>query len=356
MENIDTSQLTKALHALKVYYSNKENAENDKNGKDLFNDGSHITLHLTLKKMLGQTDFGVKFVDTILRHGYLDAKTLSICLFVKDLDSKNDYKDHDVDKAARYYKDMLKEEKNVVGLDEIIALSQLKREYKTFESRRKLCTAYDLFLVDDRITKLVSGCIGKQFRASKKMPFSIRISRGNINASIEKCLSTARFSFKNLSSRCAIKFGSIHQPLKHLLENFHSVFESIDKKLPGGFNNVRSMNISLDKTPLLPIYVSLESSNLVKILPTFAQNPKPVVDDLNTIDDEEKKVCVFADGRVKVVDSDNLLLQKGGKRKIARVWKKSQTKKRRFHKKSKSLTSSTTPKNEPPTDVKVEDG
>jgi len=356
MDSIDTSQLTKALNALKVY-SDKENSSENSNGKNLFTEGSRqITLHLTLKKLLGTANFGVKFVDTFLPHGFLDAKTISICLFVKDLDTKNDYKDHDVDKTARYFKEMLKEEKGVVGLDEIISLSQLKREYKTFESRRKLCTAYDVFLVDDRITKLVSGCLGKQFRASKKMPISIRISRGNVNAGIEKCLSTARFTFGNLSSRCAVKFGSVNQPLKHLLENFYSLFESIDKKLPGGFANVRSMNISLDKTPLLPIYVSLESANLVKVLPMTEPKPKPVVDDLNTIDDdEEKKVVVFADGRVNVVGSDISLLASGRKRKIAKVWKKVAAKKRRFRPRSKSSRTSMTTKQETPSDVKFED-
>jgi len=352
MENLDTSQLTKALHALKVY-SDKKILENV--GQSFLNDVSTITLHLTLKKLLGQSDFGERFVDTVLPYGFLDGKTVSICLFVKDLDSKKDYKDHDVDKAARHYKELLKQEKNVEGLDEVISLSQLKREYKTYESRRKLCTAYDIFLVDDRITKLVSGCLGKSFRAAKKMPFSIRISRGDINANIEKCLSTARFSFKHLSSRCAVKCGSVNQPLKHLLENFHALFESIEKKLPGGFSNVRSMNISMDKTPMLPIYVSLESSNLVKIMPVSDVQSKPVVDELNTIDDDEKKVCVWADGRVSVVDSDITLLQSGRKRKIPKVWRKAVNKKRRFHKKSKTANAKAATKKEPSTDVKAED-
>lgn len=55
----------------------------------------------------------------LLPHRFLNPKTTSVCLFVKDLDPKHDYKDHDVDKSARYFKQFLKDDKNVSGLDDV---------------------------------------------------------------------------------------------------------------------------------------------------------------------------------------------------------------------------------------------
>ena len=47
-------------------------------------------------------------------------------------------------------------------------MRQLKREYKTYEAKRKLSSAYDIFLVDKRVHSEISRNLGKSFHEKKK--------------------------------------------------------------------------------------------------------------------------------------------------------------------------------------------
>lgn len=53
-------QITKALHALKIY-SEKEEFKKIQNDEKLFTDSQHLTLQFTLKKV--PPNIGLKFVD-----------------------------------------------------------------------------------------------------------------------------------------------------------------------------------------------------------------------------------------------------------------------------------------------------
>ena len=87
-----------------------------------------------------------------------------VCLLVKDL-QKGIKPDHE--KTLEHFKALL-EEKGVQCVSQIIALRELKVEYKTFETKTALCHKFDKFLCDDRIVRLVPKFLGKPFYRRKK--------------------------------------------------------------------------------------------------------------------------------------------------------------------------------------------
>jgi ribosome biogenesis protein UTP30 len=51
---------------------------------------------------------------------------------------------------------------------QVIGVTELRAEYKTYESKRKLCAMYDYFFSDDRIQHMLPKLLGVAFFRSKK--------------------------------------------------------------------------------------------------------------------------------------------------------------------------------------------
>ena len=60
-------------------------------------------------------------------------------------------------------------EKEALGLvNQVIALRELKVEYKAFEAKTSLCHRFDRFLADERIVRLLPKFLGKPFYKRKR--------------------------------------------------------------------------------------------------------------------------------------------------------------------------------------------
>lgn len=169
---LDISQVESAITALgdSALDQKKKSAE----VKSLFEEDDQL-VHLTavLKKIPSHTN-KVTNVRVRLPNPYRDATTMSVCLFVKDL-SKEKW-NFEIDKDAKIFKEELLGDRGVQNITEIISLRQLKREYKTYEAKRKLSSAFDVFISDDRILPMVIRNLGKSFFAKKKLPLPVRIT------------------------------------------------------------------------------------------------------------------------------------------------------------------------------------
>lgn len=87
-----------------------------------------------------------------------------VCLIVKDFE-KGIKADHEP--TVNHFNEMLA----VNGIDDItqvISLRELKVEYKQYEAKTSLCQKFDIFLVDDRILRMVPKLLGKQFYSKKR--------------------------------------------------------------------------------------------------------------------------------------------------------------------------------------------
>lgn len=51
---------------------------------------------------------------------------------------------------------------------QVISVSQLLTDYKTYESRRKLCHSYDVMIADKRLEGQITRWLGKEFILEKK--------------------------------------------------------------------------------------------------------------------------------------------------------------------------------------------
>ena len=87
-----------------------------------------------------------------------------VCLIVKDLE-KGIKVDHEP--TVNHFKDMLSE-KGIDCVTQVISLRELKVEYKPFEAKRSLSQKFDIFLIDDRIIRMVPKFLGKSFYSKKR--------------------------------------------------------------------------------------------------------------------------------------------------------------------------------------------
>ena len=87
-----------------------------------------------------------------------------VCLIVKDLE-KGLKIDHEP--TLNHFNEAL-EEKGVDNITQVISLRELKVEYKQYEAKHSLCQKFDIFLVDERILRLVPKFLGKPFYSKKR--------------------------------------------------------------------------------------------------------------------------------------------------------------------------------------------
>lgn len=232
-------QIEKALNALFEFLKTKK-GETRTFFKD---DGERIRLVVSLKKppSIHRND---KPQWLSLPHPMYSISRSKICLFVKDCRSKT------CNKAKIAFEHMKK-----TYMIKIIGLSKLRKSYESFESKRRLCSSYDLFLSDDRIIPSLPKAIGKGiFNKKKKRPIPVRISNSkNWEQEICKGLS-GTYLFLNRGTCVNVEVGRSNQTLENLVENVISVVEQVADLVPGKWSNVQGLFIRGAQSVALPIY------------------------------------------------------------------------------------------------------
>ena len=163
----------------------------------------------------------------------------------------------------------------------VLGVDKLKKRYKAFEQKRALLAEYDVFLVDDRVIKIVAEFLGKVFYKSKsKRPIPIRLTAGayidksakkdakepqNIVGSpqgvakeVESALSSTYLSMSP-SANTSIKVANLSMTPEQIVENTAAVVSEVVKKHVGqGWRNIRSLHIKGPATKALPIWLAEE--------------------------------------------------------------------------------------------------
>ena len=135
--------------------------------KDLFDEDEEM-LHLQI--VLKRIPLGNRKHNPIrlpLPHPIYNTETTEICMFVKDLQGEGH-------KAAKKRIAMLDKH---AGVSKVIGVSKLRTKYESFEAKRALCKAYDLFVADDRVIPSLPKLIGKDFFKKKKQPVPVDLTR-----------------------------------------------------------------------------------------------------------------------------------------------------------------------------------
>jgi ribosome biogenesis protein UTP30 len=157
----------------------------------------------------------------------------------------------------------------------------LKKRYKSYEQKRALLAEYDVFMVDDRVIKIVAEALGKTFYKNKsKRPIPIRLTAGayvdkgakkdskepqnvvgtpqGVAKEIESALNSTYLSMSP-SANTSIKIGNLSMTPQQIVENTSSVVsEVVNKHVGQGWRNVRSLHVKGPTTKALPIWLADE--------------------------------------------------------------------------------------------------
>ncbi|GMT09253.1 hypothetical protein PFISCL1PPCAC_550 [Pristionchus fissidentatus] len=240
-----------------------------------------------------------------LPHPSIAATSAVFCVIMPDLDVSDKARtDADVEKQAREWEERIQADHGLTraNISKIMTMRQLIRVYHTFADKRKLATAYDVFLVEKRVHKSVQKHLGKEFIKAHKMPYVF--DYGNpMGETLKKAAANTVFDLTANKIRVAVAAGHLSQSHANLVGNVEHVISSVLSACPGGLPNVRSLFVQLSSsTPSLPIYTDDGSSNevVMKKAPAVRPEDKLITDDLSTLP-EGLNVAVSKSGRVRVI-------------------------------------------------------
>ncbi|KAI8618897.1 ribosomal protein L1p/L10e family-domain-containing protein [Chytriomyces sp. MP71] len=167
-------------------------------------------------------------------------ESAEVCLFTKD--------------PQKEFKALL--ESNDITVDKVIGVSKLKANYYSYESKRKLCDSYDLFLTDDRIISLLPPLIGKAFFSKKKQPIPVDLTAKNLKSEIEAA-KNATYLHLNKGLCNAVKIGTTKQTVAQVVDNIIYSVDKIVDKVPSKWSNVQSIQLKLSDSASLPLFNAL---------------------------------------------------------------------------------------------------
>ncbi len=143
----------------------------------------------------------------------------------------------------------------------VVGLSKIKEKHKSFEAKRALRDAHNIFLADDRIVSLLPQFLGKTFYGSKKNPMPISIPKNidkveNFKLEVKKALGS---TYLHLSpGTCtSIKVGVAGQTAEEISENIEVVANRVvDQYVPQKWKGLRSLHIKTSSSVALPLWVT----------------------------------------------------------------------------------------------------
>lgn len=203
------------------------------------------------------------------------ASDVRICIFTKD--------------PQRAYKNLVESDDFPTALrgkvQRVLGVDKLKKRYKAFEQKRALLAEYDVFMVDERVLKIVAQCLGKVFYKSKsKRPIPVNLTAGayvdksakkdakkgekeaegivgtpqGVAKEIESALNSTYLSMSP-SANTSIKVANLSMTPQQIVENTDAVVSQvINKHVAQGWRNVRSLHVKGPATKALPIWLAEE--------------------------------------------------------------------------------------------------
>jgi ribosome biogenesis protein UTP30 len=240
------AQASKAITSLQNYEEKRISAEKPRIsllGEDVDEEGkalASVWLVLGLQKIPEQRH--VKPIKLALPKPWKCAEDelTTVCLITKD--------------PQREYKDLIKP-LGLKSVSKIIGVSKLRTKYKPFETRRQLCNGYDVFLADERILPMLPKILGKTFFDKKKIPIPVNLAkRKDLKQELKDAVECTPLHLG--SGACiSIKIGLANQSPKDLTSNVKSIIEQAVEKIPGKWNNIRSIHMKTAESISLPIYM-----------------------------------------------------------------------------------------------------
>ncbi|KAL0446655.1 UNVERIFIED_CONTAM: Ribosomal L1 domain-containing protein 1 [Sesamum latifolium] len=232
----------KKLHSQSDHdFAQEEEEEEEEDDGDDF-----IYLSVTLKKVPTQ-DLTRTPHQILLRHSLLsqDYSSLNCCLIVdgKKITSEAAHK---IIKA-----------KGIPFIKQVLKVSKLKSDYKSFDSKKKLYDSFDVFFVIKSVVPLLPKVLGKVFYNKKKkipVPVELRADGTNWKDEVEKACKSSLLCLSG-GTCSALRVG--RWGLTESEEIVENVFEAIDGVLeivPKKWSGIRCFHLKFSDSLALPIY------------------------------------------------------------------------------------------------------
>lgn len=248
---LDSEQVLKASKALlKHVHSTPSKAEKTNvlaTDIDAPENDTAIWLSLTTKKFIVDKK-RLKPARIPLAHPFTPSDA-TVCLFVKD--------------PQRTYKDMVEQAGLSSLVTRVVGVSKLKEKHKSYESKRALRDAHDIFMADDRVVTLLPQLLGKTFYSGKKNPLPITIPNKiekseNLKIEVNKALGST--SLHLAPGTCTmIRVGLAGQTPEQIAANIELVANRVvDQYVPQKWRGTRSLHIKTSTSVALPIWQTAE--------------------------------------------------------------------------------------------------
>jgi len=213
-------------------------------------------------------------------HGELEPE---VCLIVKDADPKKK-KDRDFDKSVRKYQQLVNKHNLSSVIKHILPIRQLKLEFRNFETKRKLCTSFDMFLADKCLHDILynGSKLGVEFRKRKKMPIEVELEneKKDLESTVKDIvLNSTAINFNGKGALIDIKAFSSTHSVTQILENLSAIKKTLAAHLPGGEANIKAMYVKATNTVAVPIFVAdqqQQAASLNEIKVPSNMTPKKV--------------------------------------------------------------------------------
>ncbi|KAL7274687.1 proteasome-interacting protein cic1 [Rhizina undulata] len=249
---LDGEKTLKASRALLKYVAGKK-SESDNAKPNLLEDkedaadaAKAIWLVLATKKYISDSKT-LKPSRVPLAHPLQTTADTTACLIVKD--------------PQRHYKDFVAAANLSSTVTKVVGISKLRAKFKTFEQRRQLRDSHDLFLADDRIITMLPKILGSVFyKKTSKIPIPVSLS-GNDSPSrlageVDKAFG-ATYLHLSAAASTSIRVGLTSFTPEQLAENIQKVVDTlVEKKIPGGWKAIRSLQIKTSESTTLPIWMA----------------------------------------------------------------------------------------------------
>ena len=235
-QQVDAAQVRKAVAALVKHHK----VELGKKGtKDLLGGDDAVVQVVLAFAKVPRAPVKKPFRLTV-PHPVASLDESEVCLFVKD--------------PASEAKTLL--EAQGIKVSQVLSVSKLKSHYSTYELRRKLLASYDGFLADKRVLDMLGRLLGKGFFAAKRQPLPVSLTvkgKGALRKEMETALQSALLYYGQ--GPCSVvRAGHTGQTADELVANVSAVVSGAAGAVPGGWSNIRSINIKLPQSVSLPVF------------------------------------------------------------------------------------------------------
>lgn len=309
---LNKAKVLKAVEVLQEVLKNVEKKDS------LLEEVDVCQMQICLKKIPHKE----KSIKLILPHS-LRRPDLDVCLFVKDL--KRDERDYEP--TVRHFQDLLKNS-GVNSVTDIIPLKSLKTEYKPYEAKRNLSNAYDIFLADARIIRLLPTYLGKHFYGKKKTPIQVNLQAKNLTKEIDDALGSSRCVISSKGASSTADVGQFQMAAADMTENIIAAVDQIAVGVGGGASNIKQLNLRSRTSLSVPIYIS-EGGPQDVVVPKEKTNKDDV---------EAEEISTLFGAKVKVYPNGKIMIIRDGKEKQNKSVKRKRLSQPKSNKKRKTVT------------------